>query len=96
MKMIMIVCPDKRRDDIRNLISNHNVHAYTELDDVTGVGETGKKLGTRAWPEKSLIIFTVVSDDKKDELVAALKQCEKSLFPGEGMRAFVMPVEESI
>lgn len=96
MKMIMVVCPEKRREDIRGLINKSEVHAYTEMDDVTGVGETGKKLGTHAWPEKSLIIFTVVSDDKKDALMKALKDCEKTLFPGEGMRAFVMPVEESI
>lgn len=96
MKMIMIVCPEKRREDIRSLIDKLDVHAYTELDDVTGVGETGKRLGTHAWPEKSVIVFTVVPDEEKVAFINALKKCEKSLFPGEGMRAFVMPVEESI
>jgi len=39
-------------------------------------------------------MFTVVSDEKKDELVIALKECQKNLFPGEGMKAFVLPAEE--
>ena len=42
------------------------------------------------------IVFTVVSDEKKDELVAALKECQKNLFPGEGMKAFVLPAEEAL
>jgi hypothetical protein len=43
-----------------------------------------------------VLLFTVVTDEKKDELVAALKECRKSLFPGEGMKAFVLPAEEAL
>ena len=58
-------------------------------------GVTGKRLGTHVWPGKSVLMFTVVTDEKKDELVAALKECQKTLFPGEGMKAFVLPAEEA-
>ena len=96
MKMFMIVCPETRRADIRELIAEHEVHAYTELRQVTGEGDTGKKLGTETWPETSIIILAVVPDDKQAELMNALKTCRKTLFPGEGMRAFVMPVEAAL
>ena len=96
MKMLMIVCPAERQKTIRELIASHDVHAYTELQDVTGEGLTGKRHGTQVWPRESLIVLTIVSDEKKDELLVALKECAASLFPAEGMRAFVLPVEEAI
>ncbi len=95
MKMLMIVCPEKAVAELRNLIADHEVHAYSELHDVTGEGEKGKRFGTRVWPGKSIIIFTVVPENKKDELVRALKECRKRLPPKESIRAFVMPVEDA-
>lgn len=96
MKLVMILCPDYRQVELRELISKHDIHAYTELKDVTGEGLTGKKFGSRLWPEKSIIVFTVISDDKKDELLADLRNCSESLFAAEGMRVFVIPVEKAI
>lgn len=72
------------------------VRSFTELPQVIGEGVTGKRLGTHVWPGKSVLMFTVVSDEKKDELVAALRECQKNLFPGEGMKAFVLPAEEAL
>jgi len=96
MKMLMIVCPERNAEDIRELIGAYNVHSYSELHDVTGEGEKGKRFGTRVWPGKSVVIFTVVPERKKDELIEALKTCEQRLMPEESMRAFVLPVEEVI
>lgn len=96
MKLLMVICPEDRRDQITAVVEKHGVHSFTELPQVIGEGVTGKRLGTQVWPGKSMLIFSVVSDEKKDELVVALKQCEKNLFPGEGMKAFVLPVEEAL
>ncbi len=96
MKMLMVICPDTRRADIRALIETHSVHAFTELKEVHGEGSTGKHHGTRIWPGKSSLFFTVVPNEKKDELIAALEACSVNLYPGEGLRAFVLPVEEAI
>ena len=95
MKMLMVVCPERNADEIRELISKYDIHSYSELHDVTGEGEKGKKLGTRVWPGKSIVIFTVLSDGKKDALLGALKECRGNLLPEEGMHAFVLPVEEA-
>ncbi len=92
----MIICPENRNEELRELISKHDIHAYTELKEVTGEGDTGKKFGSRIWPEKSVLVFTVISNGKKDELVADLLKCSAHLFPGECMRSFVLPVETSI
>jgi hypothetical protein len=96
MKMLMIICPEDRRDQIMALVEGHGVRSFTELPQVIGEGVTGKRLGTHVWPGNSMLLFTVVSDGKKDELVAALKECQKSLFPSEGMKVFVLPAEEAL
>lgn len=96
MKLLMIICPEGRRDQITALVEKHGVHSFTELPRVMGEGLTGKRLGTHAWPGKSVLLFSIVSDEKKDELVAALQECRRSLFPDEGMKAFVLPAEEAI
>ena len=96
MKLLMVICPEERRDQVTAMVEKHGVRSFTELPQVIGEGVTGKRLGTHVWPGKSVLMFTVVSDEKKDELVPALKECQKSLFPGEGMKAFVLPAEEAL
>lgn len=96
MKMLMIICPKARQGEITKLIENHGVHAFSEIPEIIGEGATGKKLGTHVFPEKSSLVFTVIPEDKEKVLVAALKHCATNLYPGEGMKAFVLPVESVI
>jgi nitrogen regulatory protein PII len=93
MKMLMIICPEDRQQEVRELIAVHSVHSYSEIPNVLGEGKSGKHLGTHAFPGKSVLIFTVVASGKKDELVAALKEYHDTLFEGEGLRVFALPVE---
>lgn len=96
MKLLMIICPEGRRDQITATVEQHGVHAFTEVRQVKGEGITGKRFGTHAWPGELVLLFSIVSDEKKDELVKALRQCQKDLFPNEGMKAFILPAEEAI
>jgi hypothetical protein len=96
MKLLMIICPENRRDPITALVESHGVRSFTELPEVLGEGVTGKHLGTRLWPGKSVLMFTVVTDEKKDQIVAALKEYQKGFFPDEGMKAFILPADEAI
>ncbi|MDD4871401.1 MAG: hypothetical protein PHR77_12650 [Kiritimatiellae bacterium] len=96
MKMLMIICPKARQGEITKLIESQGVHAFSEIPEILGEGKTGKKMGTHVFPEKSSLIFTVISEDKEQALVAALKHCATKLYPDEGMKAFVLPVESVI
>ena len=93
MKMLMIICPENRQQEVRDLIAHHNVHSYSEIPNVLGEGKTGKHLGTHIWPGKSVLVFTVVASAKKDELVQSLKEYHETLLDGEGLRVFALPVE---
>lgn len=93
MRMLMIICPKARQGEIAKLIEKQGVNAFSEIPEIIGEGKTGKKLGTHVFPDKSSLIFTVVPEDKEKALIAALKHCATQLFPDEGMKAFVLPVE---
>lgn len=93
MKMLMIICPEIRQEEVRALIAKHDVQSYSEIPGVLGAGKTGTHLGTHSFPGKSALVFTVVSTGKKDELVSALKDYQTGLYEGEGLRVFALPVE---
>jgi len=42
------------------------------------------------------LLFSIVPDDHKAALSAALKTFQTTLYPEEGLRAFVLPVEEEL
>jgi hypothetical protein len=96
MKMLLIICPETRQDELRDLIARHGVHAYSELKNVLGEGKTGKKMDTQVWPEKSILIFTVTEENKSKELLLALKDFQKQLYKEEGFRVFALPAESVI
>ena len=94
MKMMIIICPEAREKEINDLIDRHEVHAFSQIRDVIGAGKTGKKMGTQVWPGESILTFAVVEDSKSEELKDALRSCAQGLYPGEGMRAFVLAIED--
>ena len=96
MKMLMVICSEERQRDVRELIDRHDIHEYTELTNVLGAGETGVHLGTHTWPGKSVLIFTVLEDERVGTLVDVLKEFKATLMPGEGIRVFSLPAESVI
>jgi hypothetical protein len=70
--MLMIVVESTHKDKVEAALTEHRVLGYTEIPTVYGMGRTGIRLGSRAFPESSSIIFTVVEKEKVDELLAAI------------------------
>ena len=93
MNLLMIICPDERQEEVRELIAKHEVHAYSEIPNVLGEGRTGKHFGTHTWPGTMTLIFTAVDGEKRAELVQALKTYHDGLYESEGLRVFSLPVE---
>ena len=93
MKMVMIICSKSREEEINALIAEHDIHAYSAIRDVMGAGETGRKMGNHIWPGTSTLIFAILDDTKAEELFSALKEFERDLYPGEGLKAFILAIE---
>ena len=50
MNMLMIVFKESLEEDILGLLCNHHVRAFTEMHDVTGMGEAGAAFHSLSWP----------------------------------------------
>jgi nitrogen regulatory protein PII len=74
MRMLMIIVESRHKEMVEAALSEHRVLGYTEIPTVYGAGSTGPRLGSRAFPETSSIIFTVAEAEKVDEIVAAIDE----------------------
>jgi nitrogen regulatory protein PII len=94
MQMLMIVVESTHKEKVEAALTEHAILGYTEIPTVHGAGRTGMRFGSRAFPETSSIIFTVVEKEKIDEMLADLdRQCADCR---EKMRIIVWGVERMV
>jgi len=83
MQMLMIIVQSDHKEKVEAALSERHVLGYTEIPTVYGAGQTGMRLGSRAFPETSSIILTVAEKDKVDELLAVIdsscEDCRKAM-----------------
>ena len=61
MKLLMIIVESKYKEELEVLLNRNHVLGYTEIPQAHGVGTTGVRMGSRAFPDTSSIIFTASS-----------------------------------
>ncbi len=95
MRMLLIMYGGPNPQRLSSLLEQHRVRGYTELEHAKGTGASGRREGTRAWPGDSTLFFTIVPDERVDELDAALRDEAARLQAEDGSRlhAAVIPVE---
>lgn len=54
---------------------------------------SGEHLDTHIWPGKNCVLFLAVDERKKEEIIKRVRALRKVLGR-EGVKAFVMPLEE--
>jgi len=75
------------------LLDSHHAGGYTEFRNVHGLGTTGRREGSRAWPGESTLFFSVVPADRSTELVEMLRGEASGLPSGERVHVAVLPTE---
>lgn len=94
MKLLMIIVESKYKEELEVLLNRSHVVGYTEIPQVHGVGSTGVRMGSRAFPRTSSLFFTVVPDDQvqalRDDITSYCEACLKR------MKMIVWGVEEII
>ncbi len=73
MQMLMFVVESSHKDRIESALREHEVIGYTEVPTVYGIGRSGPRLGSGAFPETSSLILTVLEEEKVAGLLAAIE-----------------------
>ena len=96
MKMLLAVGNEELLPEMRRIVDEHEVHGYTEFTGLAGSGTTGRRMGTRVWPGRVALVLTAVGDDKLEALVDAFRAFCDACYPTQGIRVFVLPVDQVI
>ena len=73
MKMLMIIVDEAKKEELEVFLNHSGVEGYTELSQAAGMGATGPRLGSRAFPDTSAVVFTMVSQEALEALVAGVE-----------------------
>jgi hypothetical protein len=94
LNMLMIVAESEHRERIESALVDHEALGFTEIPTVYGSGRTGPRLGSRAFPGQSSIIFTVGEEEKVSELIDAIhRSCAECR---DGMRMVLWKVDRML
>ena len=93
MKMLMVVYSGSRPQRITSLLDQHHAEGYTEFQNAHGVGSTGKREGSRAWPGESTLWVSIVPEPRARELVDSLREESSRLPAGERVHVAMLPTE---
>lgn len=93
MKLLLLIYSGTDPERVAALLDRQPVDGYTELPDARGAGQTGRRFGTRAWPGRAAVFFTVVGEDLVPTVAAAVQVEAEALPPGERLHLAVMPIE---
>ena len=96
MKLLMIVVDANHHEDVEKILDKHQVPGFSELPNVLGKGQTGRKLGSRAFPGSSTLYFTAVDGDLCRPLCSDLKALSEKAGKDEGLFAFTLDAEAVI
>lgn len=72
MKMLMIIIDESKKEELEVFLNHSGVEGYTEISHAAGLGSTGLRLGSRAFPKTSAVLFTILTEDAVGQLTSAV------------------------
>jgi nitrogen regulatory protein PII len=95
MKMIMITYNEAIDMEVMEVLEHCRLGHYTKLTGVYGKGESsGTHLGTDIWPGRNNVLYVAAPDDETARLLDGIRKL-RAQYAREGVKAFVMPLEEA-
>ena len=72
MKMLMIIIDEAKKEELQVFLERSGVTGYTELSHAAGMGTSGPRLGSRAFPRTSAVVFSVLDEAALQRLSAGV------------------------
>ncbi len=94
MKMVMIAYNEAIDAEVMEVLANCGLQNYTKIMGIFGRGSTsGTHLGNDIWPGRNNILYIACEEKQAQQILSCIKELRKKLGK-EGIKAFVLPVEE--
>lgn len=94
MKMVMITYNEAMDEEVMELINSCDVKGYTKSTGVFGMGvASGTHRGDDIWPGLNNILYVACEQDQAKRILSGVMQLRKT-YAKEGLKAFILPIEE--
>lgn len=94
IKMVMIAYNEAIDAEVMEVLENCGLKNYTKITAVYGRGTTsGTHLGNDIWPGRNNILYVACEEKQAKQILSCVRELRKKLGY-EGIKAFVLPVEE--
>jgi nitrogen regulatory protein PII len=94
MKMVMVAYNEAIDLEVMEVLISCGVKNYTKITNAFGKGTTsGTHLGNDIWPGRNNVLYVACDDKQAKQMLSCVKELRKKLGQ-EGIKAFLMPVEE--
>ena len=93
-KMVMIVYNEAIETEVMGVLDKCSMANYTKINGIYGRGTTsGTHLGNDIWPGRNNVLYVACEEKEAKEILSCIKELRKALGK-EGIKAFVLPLEE--
>jgi len=97
MKMLLAIFSEEIDDDVMTSLAAIGIHCFTEWTGVLGKGQhSGPRFDNKYWPGVNNVAMFVVPDETIPKALAVLKEIRQKNLGHEGMKAFVLNVEQKL
>jgi len=94
VKCVLICYNAGLHEDVLEALHRADVSSYSRWEQILGSGQSsGQRLNSSIWPGFNSAMAVVVDDDRKDAVMSEIRLLRKE-HSKEGVKAFVLPVEE--
>jgi len=94
MKMTMVIYNEALDIEVMEMLEQCGIKYYTKLNGVFGSGQSsGIHLGNDIWPGRNNVLYVACSESQAKQIIAGVVELRKKLGK-EGIKAFVLPLEE--
>jgi nitrogen regulatory protein PII len=96
MKMVMVVYNEAMDLEVMEVLQGCAMKNFTKVMGVYGRGtHSGTHMGNDIWPGRNNILYVACAPEQARKLLGCVAALKKTLGH-EGIKAFLMPVEESV
>src|SRR2546426_5397196 len=91
MKMVLVIYDAGIDEDLRAVLDDARIDAYTKLIGATGTGRKGHRFGTPIWPGTNNLLWSALPDAQVSRPCHAAGSAEEIVPEAPGTASFRLP-----